>query len=98
MPTELPTFDNSMREDQEPEDYLGVSSSKDEDGQFKPGNPRDKRFFLNYFVTSSTITSYSFATTTVTKAVAIATAAAAGGTGAAAAGPILCRPFGYVVC
>lgn len=102
MPTELPAW---MREDpQQWEDqtgYHGISSSKDDTGleiPSKPENSRDKRFLFNYFLTSTTVTTYSFATTIVTKAVAIASVAAGGAAGAAAAGPILCRPSGFVVC
>lgn len=91
MPTELPSID-TMGEDR---DYPGIASSKDEVNVEEKG--RKKRFF-NVFLTSSTVTSYSFLTTTVTKSVAIASVAAAGVGGAAPAGPLLCRPAGYVIC
>ncbi len=81
--------------------YREISSSLDEVPISETSDPnasfREKRFFLNG-ITLKTVVSYSFVSTTITKAVNIAAAPAAGTGGAVAAGPLLCKPAGYVVC
>ena len=102
LPTELPTED-LMREKlqaSQPSDY-NIISSMDEvplglKSQLETIS-RGKRWFRPVLL--QTVTSYTFVSTTVTKSVNLASVAAAGGTGgAAAAGPLLCRPAGYVIC
>lgn len=73
-------------------DEIPISETSNPDASF-----REKRFFLNG-ITLKTVVSYSFVSTTITKAVNIAAAPAAGGTGPAPAGPLLCKPAGYVIC
>jgi hypothetical protein len=80
MPTALPSLD-VIRENRQlsVDDKISGSMSSVE-------NSRGKRF-LNYSVTSVTVTSYSFLSATVKKTVAI------GGDAA-----VLCLPSGWSVC
>ena len=86
MPTILPSLDE-MREKRELATigYHEIDSSK----EMSPDTlVRAKRlFFGNYFVVSTTLTSYFFVNTTVTKAVNLG-----------AAGQVLCVPVGYAIC
>lgn len=87
------------------ESVESLRSSKD-DGNFgemaanvvdtkRAQNLREKRFFFNQNLATTTVTTYFFVSTTVTKTVNLGTPAAmpAAGTGSA-----LCLPAGYVVC
>ena len=103
LPTGLPPVDliREKRETDQPTDY-NIISSLDEvplglQSQLETVSRR-KRWFRPVLL--QTVTSYTFVSTTVTKSVNLASVAAAGGTGGggAAAGPLLCRPAGYVIC
>ena len=102
LPTGLPPVNliREKRETDQPTDY-NIISSLDEvplglQSQLETVS-RGKRWFRPVLL--QTVTSYTFVSTTVTKSVNLASVAAAGGTGgAAAAGPLLCRPAGYVIC
>lgn len=97
IPTELPLVkrENHQLETSEVSHQEILSSIDDgpQDQVAKSVSPeylRNKRFYFNYFVTSTTLTTYSFVSTTVTKTINLLLAA----------NPNLlqCRPSGFVVC
>ena len=83
MPTTLPSFDEMRGNRQLTTGAIDSSKEMSPDTQV-----RGKRlFFGNYFVVSSTLTSYLFVNSTVTKTVTLGGAAS-----------ISCLPVGYALC
>ena len=85
MPTTLSSFDE-MRENGQlvTNGHNEIDSSK----EMSPSHVRGKRlFFGNYFVVSTTLTTYFFVNTTVTKSVNLGGAAS-----------VSCVPVGYAIC
>ena len=85
MPTALPENNLQMSADQAVRD---ITSSKGDvvetDGN---SNSRSKRFFFNYYVVSTTLTSYTFLSLLVTKTVDLGVE-----------NGLNCLPSGYVLC
>ncbi len=90
-PSALPSLDLGREKRQLSNDHVTSSLDEAHLEETTKQNSRGKRFFNG--ATYKTVTSYSFLSTTITKAANIAAAPAAG-----AAGALLCRPAGYVIC
>ncbi len=97
MPTNLASLEQILREKRQAltdQDLQRLISSKDDvtvdDISELQGKIRQKRFLLNGYAATTTVTTYSFVSTVVTKTVNLVAVADNG--------KVLCKPAGVILC